>query len=239
VVTGITVAVALAALLLAYNADRQSNDLAEQGQITDRFTKAIDQLGHEEGDGQIAIRLGGVYALERIMHDSDDDERNVVEVLSAFVRENTQVPSKPGPKLSTDFQAALTVIGRRPNFDKPDFGSNPKYGIVDLQAVELRQAELRDAHLEGAHFEGTHLDEAHLEGAYLGGARLDRAVLFGAQLSGADLAGAILDGTYLYGVDLSTTRGLTTDSLRLACTDGETKVPAGVILPPSKPASCD
>jgi hypothetical protein len=236
--TGITVAVALAALLFAHNADRETNDLAEQGQITDRFTKAIDQLGHEEGDGQIAIRLGGVYALERIMLDSDDDERNVVEVLSAFVREHSQTFSEAHPELATDIQAALTVLGRRPNFDKPGFGSDAKFGIVDLQTVVLRQAELRDAHLEGAHFEGTHLDKAHLEGAHLAGAHLDGTVLSGAKVPGADLTGAILDGAYLYDVDLRTTRGLKPDSLRFACTDETTKVPAGVTLPTGKPASC-
>jgi hypothetical protein len=40
--------------------------LNRAGQITDRFTKAIEQLGHEELD----VRLGGIYALERIARDS-------------------------------------------------------------------------------------------------------------------------------------------------------------------------
>jgi hypothetical protein len=34
----------------------------EQGQITDRYTRAVEQLGSDKLD----IRLGGIYALERV-----------------------------------------------------------------------------------------------------------------------------------------------------------------------------
>src|SRR5947208_1728811 len=44
--------------------------LNREGQITDRYTRAIDQLGHERS---IDVRLGGIYALERITKDSPND----------------------------------------------------------------------------------------------------------------------------------------------------------------------
>ena len=50
----------------------KSQDLTRQGQITDRFTKAIVQLG-EQGPEKLAVRLGGIYALERIARDSERD----------------------------------------------------------------------------------------------------------------------------------------------------------------------
>jgi hypothetical protein len=37
-----------------------------EGQITERFTRAIDHLG----SGELDVRLGGIYALERIARDS-------------------------------------------------------------------------------------------------------------------------------------------------------------------------
>jgi len=37
-------------------------ELTEQGQITDRYTKAVEQLGSDKLD----VRIGGIYALERI-----------------------------------------------------------------------------------------------------------------------------------------------------------------------------
>ena len=43
-------------------AAQQTVAVAQEGQITERFTRAIEQLGSDK----IAIRLGGIYALERV-----------------------------------------------------------------------------------------------------------------------------------------------------------------------------
>jgi ABC-type multidrug transport system fused ATPase/permease subunit len=48
--------------------------LTEQGQITERFTRAIEHLGSEK----LEIRLGGIYALERIDRDSEKDHWSIV-----------------------------------------------------------------------------------------------------------------------------------------------------------------
>jgi hypothetical protein len=48
---------------------RRTVDLTEQGQVTDRYTKAIEQLGSDKLD----VRIGGIYALERVTHDSERD----------------------------------------------------------------------------------------------------------------------------------------------------------------------
>jgi hypothetical protein len=40
--------------------------VTQQGHITDRFTKAIDQLGATN----VEVRVGGIYALGRIAEDS-------------------------------------------------------------------------------------------------------------------------------------------------------------------------
>src|SRR6266516_7182902 len=76
-------AVLLAGLLFT----NRSLQLNRQGQITDRFTKATDQLGSDKID----TRLGGIYALERIARDSQADQGPVMEVLTAFVREHAPV----------------------------------------------------------------------------------------------------------------------------------------------------
>src|SRR5215203_3394049 len=70
---------------------RRTLELTEQGQITERFTRAIDQLGatDDEGKPKLEIRLGGIYALERIAKDSPErDYSTVMEVLTAYAREN-------------------------------------------------------------------------------------------------------------------------------------------------------
>ena len=58
--------------------------VAREGQITDRFTKAIEQLGNEK----LEVRLGGIYSLERIAKESLEDHWPIVEVLTTFVREH-------------------------------------------------------------------------------------------------------------------------------------------------------
>src|SRR5919202_1641630 len=83
---------------------RQSTErtlwLTEQGQITERFTRAIDQLGASDdktGEPKLEIRLGGIYALERIARDSPErDYSTVMEVLTAYARENA--PYSPLPE---------------------------------------------------------------------------------------------------------------------------------------------
>jgi hypothetical protein len=117
-----------AALLVGLYFTSQTLRTTQEGQITDRFTKAITQLG----DNNLAVRLGGIYALERISKDSPSDHWSVMEVLTAFVREYSHgrpnppwalvsmlFPKDPFPEdrakpsPPTDVQAILTVIGRR------------------------------------------------------------------------------------------------------------------------------
>ena len=70
--------------------NRAGHELDRAGQITERFTRAVEQLGN---NGSLEVRLGGIYALERIARDSDEDHGQVVEVLCACVRENTRTAS--------------------------------------------------------------------------------------------------------------------------------------------------
>jgi hypothetical protein len=107
----------------------KSQELTREGQITDGFTKAITQLGDAE---RLAVRLGGIYALERIAKESTKHHWPIMEVLTAYVWGNAPWNEKYGsqntiwacdrfsepiqltsPKPATDIQAILTVLGRR------------------------------------------------------------------------------------------------------------------------------
>jgi excisionase family DNA binding protein len=87
------------ALLFGLYFTAQALQVNREGQITERFTRAIDQLGATDeatGKPRLEIRLGGIYALERIARDSPKrDYSTVMEVLTAYVRENTT--QAPGP----------------------------------------------------------------------------------------------------------------------------------------------
>ena len=187
--------------------------LSREGQVTDRYTKAIEQLGSDKLD----VRIGGIYALERVARDSARDHSTVMEVLTAFIREHSREqwpPPDPGGRVqerwtSPDIQAAATVIGRR--HAKRDIGRINLYGAylvhaylrdVDLTRARLRDAKLIGAILDGADLTGADLRDADLTGADLTGADLRDADLTGAQLDGAKLIGARLDGAKLTGADL-------------------------------------
>ncbi len=190
-------------LLGAYLTWRQLQ-VNREGQITDRYTKAVDQLGHAELD----VRLGGIYALERIARDSPADRATIREVLTAFVRGHAPWPPRlPGQYVATapidqvsslgerapDVQASLTVLGRG------GFGSLDRADRLDLSDTDMRRANLYLAHLEGAILIRAHLERAALISAHLEKATLWRAHLEGAHLNGAHLERARLEATYWRG----------------------------------------
>ena len=74
-----------------FTVSRRTLELTEQGQVTDRYTKAIEQLGSDKLD----VRIGGIYALERVARDSSRDHDTVMEVLTAFVREHSHDQCTP------------------------------------------------------------------------------------------------------------------------------------------------
>ncbi len=164
---------------LRVKAAQETVRVAEEGQITERFTRAIEQLG-QEGEGKMAIRLGGIYALERIAKDSEKDHGPVMEVLTAYVREKATKEGEYAEKAAapaTDIQAILTVIGRRETT-----GNNRRNAPLDLSNTHLVVAGLGMANLHrvfllGADLRGTILNRANLRDANLEGAILDYAEL--------------------------------------------------------------
>jgi Pentapeptide repeats (8 copies) len=180
-------------------------EVDREAQITNRFTQAIGQLGAELKDAtpNLEVRLGGVYALERIARDSPRDHWTIMEVLTSYVRQNAPWQPKvaDGPVLGkprADIQAILTVLGRRkPPLEPPEWR--------EQGALDLTQADLRGTNLRGAILYGAILSRANLFGTNLSGADLSGANLRDAILGGADLRGTNFRGAILYGAILSTT----------------------------------
>ena len=196
-----------------------------EGQITERFTRAIDQLGatHDDNSKNLELRLGGIYALERISRESEEDHWSIMEVLTAYVRQHA--PWRPPDEaewrqegtedaaaekqaeedlrkkfefhpLDPDIQAILTVLRRRTR----------SFGHGEPDPLDLHETKLTGANLPGADLTGADLSEADLSGAILKEAVLSGANLslrmtdrvWGAILSNADLSGADLSGALLW-----------------------------------------
>jgi hypothetical protein len=180
--------------------------LAEEGQITERFTRAIAQLGDTDAQGskRLAVRLGGIYALERIADDSPREHRPIMDVLTAYVREHSprkrDMPPMGAPSISADIQAILTVIGRRstpqpgPHLDlaDTDLTGARLYGDfrdLNLQGATLARAVCTGAKLRGAFIPGVDLTSTSCVEADMSNANIRKGTLRGAQLSRANLSG--------------------------------------------------
>jgi uncharacterized protein YjbI with pentapeptide repeats len=239
--------VALLGAGVAYLQFSQQQRAAHDLLISNQVSKGFEQLGSEK----VVVRLGGIYALEGVMNNSDQYHQAVLEALCAFVREGAKLPTVPptpgspiqGPP--TDIQAALTVIGRRSN----------GRGIVDLTKANisgavLDHADLVDADLESTNLAGTFLFATVLSGSVLNhadltGANLQSADLFsvalfnstltdavltGANLTDANLTDAILTGADLTKADL-TGAEIDQKQLDVAC-GSDAKLPTGLTLKP-------
>lgn len=198
---GGTVAVAIAGFRNSRTVTMKALEMTREGQVTDRYSKAIEQLGSSD----MGVRIGGIYALERVARDSDRDHPAVMEVLAALVRQHSHDPSpRSGDTFASEFmimadvQAAVSVLGHR----------NPAYdhGHVDLQRADLTGADLRNARLEKAWLHEVNFTGADLSGANLAGAILFEADFTRATLDGVDLTDVMLASAQLIDANLAQTR---------------------------------
>ena len=179
-------------LLGAYFTWRQLRVTLE-GQLTDRYTKAVDQLGSDHLD----VRVGGIYALERIARDSPYDRATIEEVLTAYVRDHAPwppPPAPPPPSLQAIAQRLVTVVQRQRSAQRRTAktpaghaqqgqpgtnGAEPQGPPADVQAAmtvlgrrELppggrRPLDLTRVDLRRVQLEGANLQDADLDGANL------------------------------------------------------------------------
>jgi hypothetical protein len=197
--------------------DQRQVELTREGQVTGRYVEAIKLLASPT---DLHERLGGIYALERIMKDSERDRNTVVEVLAAFVRTRLdegaagQQPTAPLASgdasavvgialVAEDTRAALEVLGRnwKPEHSRADLRSIDIRGW-DARELNFTGARLTGVHLPGARLEGARLDDADLYGAHLVHAHLVESQLQRARLAHANLSGAKLKNARLQGADL-------------------------------------
>jgi hypothetical protein len=223
---GVLALVALASALLSAIRSAESAQqqllLDRKGQSADRFLKAVELLNaNREGDPQIELRLGGIYALEQISTDAPGDyHATIIELLSAFVRNNSsrvhcsehrgrsQFDFINYGRFPEDVAAALTVKGRT---RATPARRSMERGRLNRSITNLCNAQLAGLHLENADFELTGLDDANLRGAHL-----VNSYFLEAHMSGADLSGADISGVGFAFTDLSLVRGLSHEQLEKA-----------------------
>jgi hypothetical protein len=180
--------------------------IGQETQITERFVRSMELLGDEK----LEVRLGGIYALERIARESARDQGPITEVLATYVREHAgwREGAVAEVRPRADIQAILTVLGRRSWYSREE------------HSLDLHEVALANAYLPSAHFEKAFLYESNLEGAVLNNAQFQGAWLWKAHLRNAELEGARFEGA-----DLTGAVGLTWPQLNRARIDDKTKLP--------------
>lgn len=191
----------------------------EERLVTERFAKAVEQLGHQDS----SVRIGAIYALERIASDSTKDQRAVLEILTAYVRERSPLQKKADSKnnklgdslsetqLPTDIQSALTVVA---NQDETNLGRK----VLDLGNSNLSNAVFNGARLYGISFMDTNLSNATFACIVNGETNecfeevnLEKASFYDATLKGAFIFGVNLSNAKLRNVDLKSSRIIDTN----------------------------
>ncbi|WP_199548542.1 pentapeptide repeat-containing protein [Streptomyces sp. N35] len=197
--------------------------LSRRGQVTDRFTKALERLGSD----RLYVRLGGIRALEQIVEDAPDQATHACQVLLTFVREQTPraldgipgehnrivsarrsakrkmdlalaatpLPSKPAEDVHAALEVLLTRLGGP--------GLFVQLSGLHLAGLELDGVDLALSALAGTDLSSSVMWDSNFSEAILDNANLSGAHFAGSHFQGATLRGANLSSAILWGVDFS------------------------------------
>jgi hypothetical protein len=151
----------------------------------------------------LEVRIGAIYALERISQDSARDHIQIMEILCAYIRQNAPVDTakpldvagaispeiyarlKGGSTPRVDIQAAISVIARR------------KAERVESEKLRKYRLDLRDCNLQNVDFgagawENAIFDKSSLDQAMLAYSNLENASFDGCSFEKTDFKRAIL-----------------------------------------------
>ncbi|WP_371594567.1 pentapeptide repeat-containing protein [Streptomyces virginiae] len=191
--------------------NQEGLNATREGHLTDRFSRAVDQLGSEKTD----VRIGGLYALWRIADHSAHDREAVISIKAAFLR--THLPWPPQgqgqdspaaetsinsvPPLETrapDAQVALTGLGVLCRERRPDW--------LNVSYTDLRRADCDGLWLHHINFDG-----ACLEAASIYQVNLTKASLIAANMRHVELGTSILHQSRCIEADLRGARMVRAD----------------------------
>lgn len=223
---------AKAALHQSEAALRQSEVALGQSQtsqrslLNERYQKGAEMLGN----GILSVRLGGIYALQRLAEEYPAEYHiQIMQLFCQFVRYPTEDESMEGEQVRgslrqrEDVQAVMNAIGNR---DEKRIKIEKENGFsLDLDNVKLQRysmdwpnsSRLRfsvddsprkpfnrlDALSRVPNFSGVSFIGADLSHAFLTGSNLSSVIFCASNLSDAYLLFADLSGAWFQGSDLS------------------------------------
>lgn len=195
--------------------NERTTTATEEGLVTDRINAAVASLGAEKTKKDfetgkeytvpnIEVRVGAILALERIAQNNADFHIQIMEILTAYLRENARIiPDSSEEDMRPDTQLAFSVIGRR-SAKRIAFERNrkPHPYQLDLRFCDFRRVEGVGLNFNFALFDCSVFDNANLLGVQLHKAnlrhtKLHKTLLKGASLTYTNFRHSLLSGTFL------------------------------------------
>ena len=193
----------------------ENTKINQERLITEKFIGGIAQLGHDK----VETRTGAIYFLEKIAQDFPQEHWTIMQILTAFVRENAPILperkiQKPEDFMGLDFGRNRERVRRQQpgNYSLPfeyfqlrtdiqaaltvigrrNFHQDRENQKLDLRNTDIRRVDLAGAKLKGVDLRGSDLSGADLREVDLSEANLDGAKLIASILYKANLFKASL-----------------------------------------------
>ncbi|MDT0447790.1 pentapeptide repeat-containing protein [Streptomyces sp. DSM 40473] len=206
---GVAALVALFFTWMQVSQNSKEVRVAEHGEVTNRYNTAIQNLASANPH----IRLGGIYALDRIMQDSPRDEPAVVSVLSEYVRKSSPLLPKDSSAsthpLTADLVAALAVISDRP--EGSDSGPLINLSETTLRGLDSSQLltlnknsrNFRKSFFRSTDMRGAVIGRVDFTGANIGRARLSNSEFYYTAFKGSNFSYAEINAAQCHGADFT------------------------------------
>lgn len=129
---------------------------AVQRRITELYTRAVEQLGSDKA----SVRLGGLYALERLAQDNEHQRQTIANVLCAYLRMPYQLPTDdPTDEQLQEREVRLTaqrLLVTHTQLDSPGFWSDIDLDLTGATLIDftMTKCALRSVSFTKAKFCG-------------------------------------------------------------------------------------
>jgi hypothetical protein len=181
--SALTTLTAVCAVILSWMTVRMTTD----GQIASRYTNAVEQLGKGNSD----TRIGAIYALARLTHDSEFDRPVVIRLLTDYVRSRIgpgAVECRDRGAPAADVVAALRMLFY--NIERTSRDDRVDLRDVCLTDVDFPRADLTCVRLDNAVIDRANFAHAILRDTSLQGAQLRGTIFNDADFTRADASRA-------------------------------------------------
>jgi len=150
----------------------------------------------------LEVRIGSIFALERVARENPDFHVQVMEILCAYVRLNAPRSGKQPtaefdkqPTMRNDILTALRVIGRRTANGKAiEVAQRHR---LDLRVCDLSGADFSDGDYSGAMFHSSLIEFARFRGGLFHGTEFNDSLITFAAFEDGDFTGSQFCGVQI------------------------------------------